>query len=362
MVPQRVLLIVSAANASGTERHVSLLAQRLASRGHAVQVICPPGGWLGHFLRAHQIPVWETRMRRTGSLRAHALIWRVIREFRPTLVHSHLSRATYHAALSSWLRRLPLVASVHICRADWIYRLVAERGGMLVAPSEFVRSLLIKNKMPAERIRVIYNGTDLAEEEPSSPDPTVWTEFGLPKHTRLIGLIGRVTPEKGHLLALEALDFLHSDLLEQIYLLLVGMVKPMFYPTFVQALQASKVRERVILTGMREDVQRLLTAMEFVLLPSQMESCPLSVLEAMAMGKPVIATRVGGLPEIVQHRETGLLIEPTAEALSEAIENLLRHPEEQRRMAHNARSWVQERFNLFQMIQQFEQLYAELSA
>ena len=376
----RVLLVTSSARIGGAERHVAALASGLARRGHEVRVLCTPGGWLGDALRAEDITVVESPMQGRGGWRTLRLLWQLLRTSETSVVHSHLTGAAYYASFIALMRRVPMIASVHNVtgaayrstsagqrpkrrfalpkNADWIFHFVARHGGTLVAVSDFVRDLLLQDGIPEERIRVIYNGTEFADSEVPPPDGSVRGELGIPQESLLVGTVGRVRPEKGQLLAVEAFGGLPPELRDRARLVFIGAVDPSFAPVIRDAIKSHHLEDRVIMTGVREDVGRLLSAVDIVLHPSGAEACPLAVLEAMALGKPVVATRVGGLVNVISQGDDGFLVESDAAALASALERLLNDPEERRRMGLAARQTAAERFSLSRMISNYEELYA----
>ncbi len=354
----RVLQVVSSSKTSGAERHVFLLTQMLLQRGHQVSVVCPPDGWLVDALRSADIEVHEMAMRKASSFSAYRRLWSLIRRERFDVVHTHLTRATYHAGLVAMLRRVPVLASVHVFSRDLVFRLLAARGSKLIAVSESVRSALRQAGISADRIEVVYNGTDFVDAAPATD--SVCEEFGLSGNGGLVGLVGRVAKEKGHLVALGAakrLQATHPDL----RYLFVGRMVPGFEPEFREALERSGLGDRVVLTGDRSDVPRLMDAMDIVMLPSEKESFGLVAVEAMARGKPIIATRVGGLSEVIRDNETGLLIEQDEAQLASAIDGLLADPERRRTMGETGRAWVRDNFSHTRMVERIEEIYLSLA-
>jgi glycosyltransferase involved in cell wall biosynthesis len=382
MERQRIVLVTSSARIGGAERHVQHLAHCLLQRGHDVTVICPPDGWLGAALRRQGIPVIEHCLRGPRMYGLLHPISRLAEKARTTILHSHLTGATYAAMLCHWRLGVPVVASVHHVGGkayrsmspgvlervearlglprytDWIFPRVG-RHGALVAVSEFVRQFLVRDGIPDERIHVIYNGTPFTDEDPPAPDPTVREDFDLPQDAYLLGVIGSVRHQKGQLLAVQALAKLPVTLRDRVRLLLIGAVHEDFAPILTEAIERLGVRHQVILTGAREDVRRLVSSLDFVVHPSLGEAFGVSVLEALALGKPVIATRIGGLPELVTDGDVGLLVEPNVEALNLAIRFLLEHPDERARMGALARRRAVEQFGSATMVSRYEAVYRQ---
>lgn len=352
--PLRILQVVSSSATSGAEQHALTLSSLLRGLGHYVEVVCPPG-WLAEELRAAGVPTHSLAMKGRSTVAAHAWMLRKVRRERFDLMHAHLTRATYLGVVSGSLRRVPLVTSVHIASRDHIYRLAARRTNRVVAVSNFVRGMLHGLGVPERYIDVVYNGTDFADFRPQRAR-SVRSEFHIPRGRKLIGLVGRVCREKGHMMAVDAMPQV-LDEHPSAHLLFVGRFESEFEPEIRHAVSERRLDERVTFTGNRRDVARLLDAMSFTILPSAIEACPLAALEAMARARPLVATRVGGLAELVVHEQTGLLVDGNPEDLADGMSYLTGNDFERERMGANARKLIEEKFTLNQMVERLEAVY-----
>lgn len=313
--------VVSSSATSGAERHVFALSRRLSTLGHAVEVLSPDGGWLTSDLQQVGIPAHTTEMKGVGWFRTVAYLMRLFRSQRTDVVHTHLTRATYFGVVAGMLSRVPVVATVHIANHDQIYKRMARGRNRLVAVSNYVRGMLHGRGINDRYIDTVYNGTDFVDFEVEPPS-SVKAELGIQPERRLIGLVGRVCREKGHMLMIEAMRDIageHPDA----HLLFVGRVTRDVRPEIDEAVADAGLSGRVTLTGNRHDVPRILDALEFSTMPSQIETFGLAAIEAMARGKAVVASRVGGLPEVVRHQQTGLLVDLRPHELAEAVDYLL---------------------------------------
>lgn len=350
-----VVQVVSSSATSGAERHVLALSKHLHQSDHKVEVLSPEGGWLSGDLRDAGIPAHTTLMRGTGWFKTVGYLVRMLRHNRADVVHTHLTRATYFGVVAGMLTRTPVVATVHIANHDQVYKRMARGRNRLVAVSNYVRGMLHGRGIPDRFIDTVYNGTDFADFEYESPD-AVKSEFGIPSERRLVGLVGRVCREKGHLLMIEAMKDIVKEH-PQAHVLFVGRVTKENQPEIDDAISAAGLSERVTLTGNRHDVPRLLDAFEFSTMPSQIETFGLAAIEAMARGKAVVASRVGGLPEVVRHQQNGLLVDLRPQELAEAVDYLLRNTPESQRMGAAGRRIVEEKFTLHRMAKQLESVY-----
>lgn len=351
----RILQVVSSSATSGAEKHVFALSERLLQRGHEVEVVCPIGGWLPKELRESGIPVHESNMKGRGWLRTMGLMMRRMRETQFDVVHSHLTRATYFGAISGMFRHVPAVATVHVANHDQIYKRMARGNNRLIAVSNYVRGLLHGRGIRDQFIETVYNGTDFAELAPM-PIYDLHDQFGVPRDRKLIGLVGRVCREKGHLEMIDAMRMVAKEY-PLGHAMFVGRVEPTFEEELNSAIDANGLRDRITLTGLRHDVPQLLDTFSFTAMPSHKETFGVAAIEAMARGRAVVASRVGGLPEVVRHQQTGLLVDLKPESIAEAAVYLLEHDDERKRMGLTGRKIVEEKFTLTRMVEQLESVY-----
>ncbi|MCB8932745.1 MAG: glycosyltransferase family 4 protein [Fimbriimonadaceae bacterium] len=361
MVPElkklRILQVVSSSATSGAERHVFALSKHLRDRGHQVEVICPEGGWLSEDLRLAGIPAHVTEMKGRGWFQSVGLVMRLAKEQKIDVIHSHLTRATYFGSLGGLFRGVPAVATVHIANHDQIYKRMARGKNRLVAVSNFVRGMLHGRGIPDRFIDTVYNGTDFVGFA-KSPREDVMAEFEIPDDRRVVGLVGRVCREKGHLDMIEAMRQVRSSHPDA-HLVFVGRVVEDFKGQVDDAIRAADLADRVTLTGVRHDVPRLLDSFALSTMPSHIETFGIAAIEAMARGRAVVATRVGGLPEVVRHQQTGLLVDLCPGELANAVSYLLEHESERVEMGSMGRRIVEEKFTISQMVARLENVYGK---
>lgn len=355
----RVLQVVSSSATSGAERHLVLLARTLQQQGHYVTTVCPPHNWLPRELQRAGVHTLPLPMRGVGSVTTLWRLVRVVREQRIDIIHTHLTRAAYYGLLVGLFTHKPVVSTVHVFTSDPAYRWLSRLGNPLIAVSDAVRRWLIDYGVPASEVQTIYNATDFVSLNGANANAPleVRGEFGLPSHSRLIGVFAKVAPIKGQDLLLEALPQvlrLHPD----VHVLFVGSMEGDFARRTQQRAQELGVHRHVVFTGLRADVARLMQAVDVVTLPSRSETFGLAVLEAMALGKPVVATRVGGLPELVRDGETGILVDFTAASLAHALNELLTSADLRNRLGQTARTFACQYYTPERMVRHIEAVYA----
>ena len=190
---------------------------------------------------------------------------------------------------------------------------------------------------------------------------TVHSEWSVPQDAELIGLFGRIEEFKGPYVLTQAVRRIIMSR-PRAYFFFVGPIAPDVQQALWEIADRDGVVDRLRFTGGRDDVPRLMAAMDVVTLPSRYEACSMAIIEAMMLGKPVVATRAGGNPELIRDGETGLLIERTPDALAQAIIRILADPLWKRQMGEAAQARAVRRFSAGVMVNQIEALYEEMTA
>ncbi|MDH4037624.1 MAG: glycosyltransferase [Candidatus Krumholzibacteria bacterium] len=319
----RVLMVDSERSWRGGQEQVRLLMKGLVAEGAAVTLAAPPEGAL--FERAAALDVdriaWNGRATGLGALR------RAMASGRFDIVHSHASRA--HGAVSAarvgLAARPPHVVSRRVdfpvgkgLPGRWKYRRGADA---YIAISRQVREVLISGGVPPASIDVVPSGIDLDKFARGREATAVRAEFGLDGATRVVGNIAALAPHKSQ-----------SDLLRAAGHVLATRDDVRFFVVGEGALRADLERlagslgiaGRVVFTGFRPDALDLLRMFDVFVMSSYLEGLGTSIMDAQAVGIPVVATRTGGIPEIVEDGESGLLVPPRSpDLLAAAILRML---------------------------------------
>jgi len=209
----------------------------------------------------------------------------------------------------------------------------------------------------AAPVQRIYNGVDLSRYDHQEPCCTLPEEYGMEPGSQIVGVVARLEPEKGHQTLIEAWPHVLRSV-PSAYLLIVGEGSRRDF--LEQWAAAHKVAHRVIFTGRRDDIPAVTAALDVAVLPSWREAQGLSILEAMALSRPVVASDVGGIPEMVEDGVTGLLVEhDNPVALAEAIVRLLTDHAFADTIARAGHDLVHDRFCIEIMVKSIEQIYDE---
>lgn len=353
-----ILQVISSSRTSGAEKHMVVLCGWLRRLGHNVLAACPQGGWLPEQLREAGIPSVEINMRGAKAPGAVIEIGRAAQRHQADLIHAHLTRATYMSFFAGMFSRVPVVSSVHVLTRDFAYRRLPQGNLWFVAVSDHLRGALLQRGVRQDRVATVHNGADL--EAMGEPSPVgslgVRAELGLPADAEIVAEVGRIDEFKGqHILVQAAPQIVAAR--PRAYFVLVGHAEPRVQQALWEMACAGGVADRLRFTGVRNDIPRLMREADLITLPSLTEACSMVIIEAMAMGKPVVATRAGGNLELVDDGVTGLLVERAPDAVAEATVRILQDLPGRDRMGVAARTRAEERFSARAMAQNMEALY-----
>ncbi|HET7082084.1 MAG TPA: glycosyltransferase family 4 protein [Candidatus Limnocylindria bacterium] len=281
------------------------------------------------------------------------------------LLHAHMYRAEVVGARASVAAGTAVVmATVHSSRvrsAEDIATLAALTPVMdrLLVPSASIVAKVRAEGRGAASFSVIPNGVDLARFDLPPGACALRREFGIPDGAPLLGVVARLEPEKGHRYLIEAMPAILRGAPET-WLVIVGEGSLDAELRSLASALPAPARDSVIFTGRREDVAAITAEIDVAVLPSLREAQGISILEAMARRKPVVASAVGGIPEVLTNGIDGLLVPPAdPAALADACIRLACSPELRARMGEAGRATVEARFSLDAMVRQIEEVYDE---
>jgi glycosyltransferase involved in cell wall biosynthesis len=361
----RVLHVVAGFGAGGAERVAANLL-RTSDREHfdvgAISLRGPFGTDTEETLAHDGIPVWFLGKERGFDPLVFARVARTMEHFRPHVVHTH-TYALLYAFPYMLYRRIPaMVHTVHNLaerEIDWYGRLVHRiafwRGVLPVAIAREVADS-VRRVYGIDDFPLIPNGIPVDAFRDPSLDRERWrNKEGFAATDVLFVCVAGLRAQKNPILLLEAFHRgLASD--PKARLLFVG--RGALKPDLERRIGALGLRERVHLLGLRWDVPEILNAADVFVMSSDYEGNPLSVMEAMAAGKSMICTAVGGVPELVEDGECGLLVPPRdVKALAYAMRCVLESPEARKSMGEASARRAAERFDLRVMTEAYESLY-----
>jgi glycosyltransferase involved in cell wall biosynthesis len=302
----------------------------LTGHGWSVLIACQPESPLLAEARAAAIPVEAVRMSSAADVGATLRLRRLIRERRASIVHTHSSVDSWVAGIAAKSLGCRVVRSRHVSipiRSALVYRL-ADR---VITTGEAVRSLVIGAGIAPERVVSISAGIDGERFHPGVSGNAVRNELGL-ADAPVVGLVANIRGSKGHNVFLEAVRSVLAISPEARFLIVGDGVG---FDEVRGRVRQMGLEGPVRLTGFRRDIPEVMAALDVLVLPSTRSEATSQVIpQALAVGTPVIGSRIGGIPEIVRDGETGRLVPPgDAEALAAAIIAMLQEPERARLMA-----------------------------
>lgn len=359
---------------AGGETYLLSLARRLDRKRFRLLVLVPESGQLEDNLRMEGIETHRWEMGRLGSIAPILHLRSLLREWRVDVLQSHGARTNFYARIAGRLARVPMVLStIHNSLYDYpvgslkkglyiaLDRLTTPLVHCILCVAESHRQELIRRYgLAPAKVMTIHNGVDLERFRPERYGRGARKEWELPDEAPLLGIIGRLTHQKGHATLLCALPALISRF-PHLRCLVVGDGE---LRADLQRLATElSVTRQCLFVGARQDIPHILSALDVLVIPSLSEGFPYVALEGMAMAKPIVATAVNGLPECIQDGVTGRLV-PKADppALAEAIGEILSDSQGAATLGQAARRRVEREYSIERWVGRLEHLYESLLA
>jgi len=381
-LPVSILKMLTVFAFGGTEKQVVNLVTRLDRSRFNLEMGCLMkwGQYLDE-IEQQQIPVTEFKIK--SLYKPETLIQQIkfsahLKRQKTQIVHSYNFYANMFAIPAAKLAGVPVtIASirdrgVYLTPAKkLVQKYVCRLADCILVNAESIREWLIEDGYQADKITLIRNGIDLSIYGNKPKDVNLHREFGFPESSHLVMMVSRLDPQKGVEDLLQAAAIIIRDC-PQARFLIVGerlhsdnSINRAAGVEFISKLEQQVTNlgldAYVKFTGYRADVPELLTQATVSVLPSYSEGLSNALLESMASGIPVVATRVGGNPELVKHDKCGLLVPPRdPEALAGAISAIIQSPELARTYGACGRQRVKDHFSLQRMVQDTQELYMKL--
>ncbi|MCE5315551.1 MAG: glycosyltransferase family 4 protein [Armatimonadota bacterium] len=340
----RVLEAITPSRIGGAEVYVAELCEQLPKLGIEVELFVPSGRPFVDYAASRGIESvnWKTH----GKIDPITIfrLAKLIKSHKIDIVHTHLSTASLLGAMAAKIAGVGSVAHVHGMNSATCFK----RSTAVIAVSEAVKTHLCEQGLDPNRVHVVHNGVDLGRFRPVNLADSK-RKLGYDPGTHIFGVFGRLSEEKGQQVAIEAMSILLKNH-PNARLVLGGDGKNR--GELAHAAESLGIVESVEFKGFISDVRTLMSACDGVIVPSIREGFGLAAVEAMALGRPVIASRVGGLPEIVVPDETGFLISPAdPNELACAMESLIANESSAAHMGKMGRDRAQNFFDLKKQIQ-----------
>jgi len=340
----------------GQEQLLSLMTGMLA-RGHKVWLASPLTALLSRKAHSAGVKVVQFNQRSEFSPLAFFRLLSILRHNRFDLIHFNTPRAILAGGISARLINRPaIVASRRVNFAlrsrlsAWKYNLLVDR---VLTVSSSIRETLIEGGLREEKVRVVYEGVELEWIDSLEAGSIELETDGV-----VIGTVAHLSHEKGHGSLLLAVSRLKAEFPDARFFIAGDGEKK---DELEQLANRYGISDRVIFAGFRTDCEALMKRFDIFCLPSLSEGLSSAIMAAMANRLPVVSTRVGGIPELVTHNETGYLVSPDSpEELAEALARLIRSGELRRKMGEAGRRRVESRFTVALKQSKTAAAYSEL--
>ena len=382
--PIRILRIIARLNVGGPAIHVALLTEKFGAPDYASTLVCgnidANEGDMSYYAEAHGVhPLIVPELGRSlQPFRDLITIWtlyRLIRRLRPDIVHTHTAKAGFVGRIAAWLAGVPVIVHTfhgHVFRGYFsptmtrlfllLERMTARMSSTVITLTEGLRRELAEEYhiTSASHITVLPLGLDLApfaaNVRKSALDRSRGTPVSDPSSAPRIGIVGRLVPVKNHTLFLQAAALVREEF-PNAHFVIVGDGE---LRSSLEAQAASlNLSEAVTFTGWLRELAPVYATLDVNVISSLNEGTPVSVIESLAAGCPVVATAVGGLPDLLDHGQLGALVPSgDARALADAIITALRNPPDGQR----ARALMLERYSIDRLVSDLDRLYRELLA
>jgi glycosyltransferase involved in cell wall biosynthesis len=369
----KIAYVIDGLSMGGAERLMVPILQHL-SRIDFDPYVCAlqskDGNPMADEIRALGVPVDCLDITHLRDWNGLPRLIKYLREKDVDLVHTQLEFANILGNISARFLRLPSVCTIHVMpsldvktksklhqRLEWfVLKYFCDR--VISVSEEAMQYHLQISGASQSRVSTIYNGIDLSSFlslDRQLERVNVRAELGIPSDANLLTTVAVLRPQKGIQYMIRALSAVLASK-PNTYYLVVG--NGSHRDVLTEEVNKSGVRDRVIFAGMRKDVPRLLTASDVFILPTLTEALPTVLAEAMAAKLPIIASRVGGVPEMITNGQNGCLVGPEdVEGLAQACIDILANPEKRAGMSAEGWKIVNQKFNIENQVDQLEALY-----
>lgn len=370
----KILHIITLSEWGGAQQVCYDIVTNLDKEKFSVEVACAPGGELinrleEHGIVVHKIDSLKRDISPVNDLKALFALYRLIRKGSYDIVHCHSTKAGLLGRIAAWLARTPKrFFTVH----GWGFYNTEEYGYIqrllilfekisgwvstkVICVSKQVKEDGLKRKIaPEAKFTLIRNGTAWNS---SKQEGTLRKEIEVDDKDILFGMVARLSYPKNPLLFLQGAEKVVADN-DLAKFVLIG--DGPFYKDCEEFVVEKGLRENVYLLGFRKNARQLFPDFDIFVLTSQFEGLPMTIIEAMFAGLPIIATDVGGVNELVEEGRNGLLTEPhNVDQLARKMMYLIENPEKRINMGKESHKTANENFTITKMIQEYEKLYTE---
>ena len=349
----------------GGQNQVLVTVLGLRSGGHRAMLVAHPDGELRN-RAAEGLELLPLAPRTEMDLSAAWRLSRAIKELRPDVVHAHDPHAVAMSALalsmSTQPKRAPLVAARRVdfrLKGNALSRWKYDQVDLFICASEAIRRILLDDGVAEGRAITVHEGIDL-ERVAAAPEAPLHDELWLPHGSPVVGSVGALVPHKGQRHLIDAAALVVRQVPDARFVIAGEGELRGSLEHHVKHLHLEK---HVFLAGFRADILSLHKAFDIFVMSSVTEGLGTSLLDAMACGKPVVATSAGGIPEVVEDGVTGFLVAPRdPQAMADAIVRLLEDEQLRKRMGDAGRSRAYQKFSAERMVHETLRAYQRVAS
>ncbi len=334
------------------------LAGGLQERGHENFIACQPESVLKQRLSSKDISVITLPMRGEWDLFAVVRLAKIIKKNNIQIIHLHTAHAHTLGALAA--KSNPSCRVVLSRRVDFhIHSLIKYKMGIdrIIAVSEGIKKVLIEDGVNPDKVSVVHDGVDLDRFDNLKENNYLYEEFNLEKDTSVIGIVAALAPHKHHENFLEAAKIVKGEFPKARFLIAgEGELEE----ELKQLSKKLNLENEIVFCGFRKDIPELISIFDIFVLSSYLEGMGSVLLEAMALSKPIVATKTGGIPEVVKDKENGILVPPRDhQALATGIIYLLKNGHIRKKMGKTGKEMLKD-FSVSKMVEGTEKIYKEI--
>jgi glycosyltransferase involved in cell wall biosynthesis len=332
----------------------------LMKLGVRIVILCQPGSVLGEKAEAAGITVKNCLMKKSYDVFAVKRIMKLIQDDHIDVINTHSGRDTLLAGIAGRLsgRKPAVVRTRHLAlpiTSTFTYKHLAHK---IVTVSAYVRNYLISEGIPSSNISAVHTCVDLESFNPDRANDILHKELELGADTPIVGVVSILRRKKGHHILMESIPDILKEVPEAVFVLAGNGPQE---ENITNRLKELGLSDKVYMLGLRNDVPDILKSIDVFVLPTLQEALGTSFIEAMAMGKPVIGSDVGGVGELIKDGENGYLVKPDDPSdLAGAIIKVLTSDDRGKTMGAKGRKIAEQDFSVDRMCEEMYNLYVSL--
>ncbi|OGL46280.1 MAG: hypothetical protein A2161_14915 [Candidatus Schekmanbacteria bacterium RBG_13_48_7] len=345
----------------GGEAQVYLLLKGQIANGHYPVLACLPESKLfAEIKKTNLCPLIPFSCRNEWNIFSLYRFIKSAKQEKPDIIHTHTGHAVLPGLFLKWKLKKPCL--FHSRRVDFPLNIISKHkylacDSRIIVISEGVCNVLLKCGVPKEKIHIVHSGISTELIDAVCDTGKYRQEFDIPDNVPVVGVVAALTDHKGHKYLIEAFPGILKTFPDTILIIVgTGELDKILYNHAHRLGILSNVR----FTGYRKDAKSIINIFDIFTLPSHLEGLGTSLLDAMLRGKPVVATSVGGIPEVVLNAKTGILVPPkNPDELGNAIIELLKNSELRKTMGQEGKKRVLEKFSAEQMVSETQSVYIQ---